>query len=45
MPITSKENFNNLDNITLDKIKNSYNNTISQIKQSDIIKVMDSPFK
>ena len=45
LPITSKENFNNLDNITLDKIKNSYNNTISQIKQSDIIKVMDSPFK
>ena len=43
--ITSKENFNNLDNITLNKIKNSYNNTISQIKQSDIIKVMDSPFK
>ena len=45
LPITEKENFSSLDNITLDKIKNSYNNTISQIKQSDIINVMDSPFK
>ena len=45
LPITQDENFTNLDNITLDKIKNSYNNTISQIKQSDIINIMDNPFK
>lgn len=45
LPITEKENFSSLDNITLDKIKNSYNNTISQIKQSDIISIMDNPFK
>lgn len=45
LPITKNENFSNLDNITLDKIKNSYNNTISQIKQSDIISIMDNPFK
>ena len=45
LPITQDENFSNLDSITLDKIKNSYNNTISQIKQSDIINIMDSPFK
>ena len=34
-----------LDNITLEKLKNSYNNTVSQVKQSDIINVMDNPFK
>ena len=34
-----------LDNITLEKLKNSYNNTASQVKQSDIINVMDNPFK
>ena len=45
LPITQDENFSNLDSITLDKIKNSYNNTISQIKQSDIINIMDNPFK
>ena len=45
LPITENEDFSNLDNITLDKIKNSYNNTVSQIKQSDIINIMDNPFK
>lgn len=45
LPITNKEDFSYLDNITLEKLKNSYNNTASQVKQSDIISVMDSPFK
>lgn len=45
LPITNKEYFSHLDNITLEKLKNSYNNTASQVKQSDIINVMDSPFK
>lgn len=45
LPITNKEDFSNLDNITLEKIKTSYNNTAAQVKQSDIINVMDSPFK
>lgn len=45
LPITNKEDFSNLDSITLEKIKTSYNNTAAQVKQSDIINVMDSPFK
>ena len=45
LPITTKEDFSNLDNITLEKLKNSYNNTASQVKQSDIISVVDNPFK
>ncbi len=45
LPITNKENFSNLDNITLEKLKNSYNNTASQVKESDIISVINSPFK
>ena len=45
IPITNKENFSNLDNITLEKIKTSYNNTALQIKQSDIISVVDNPFQ
>ena len=45
LPITNNEDFSNLDNITLEKLKNSYNNTASQVKQSDIINVMDNPFK
>lgn len=45
LPITNKEDFSNLDNITLEKIKTSYNNTAAQVKQSDIINVMESPFK
>ena len=45
LPITNNENFSHLDNITLEKLKNSYNNTASQVKQSDIINVMDNPFK
>lgn len=45
LPITNKEDFTHLDNITLEKVKTSYNNTASQVKQSDIISVMESPFK
>lgn len=45
LPITNNEDFSHLDNITLEKLKNSYNNTASQVKQSDIINVMDNPFK
>nr|WP_317333185.1 CapA family protein [uncultured Romboutsia sp.] len=45
LPITNKEDFSHLDNITLEKLKNSYNNTASQIKESDIISVINSPFK
>lgn len=45
LPITTKEDFSNLDNITLKKLKNSYNNTVSQVKQSDIISIVDNPFK
>lgn len=44
LPITNKEDFTHLDNITLEKLKNSYNNTVSQVKQSDIINVMDNLF-
>lgn len=45
IPITNMENFEYLDNITLEKIKTSYNNTALQIKQSDIISVVDNPFQ
>lgn len=44
IPITNKESFESLDKITLQKLKSSYNNTVSQIKQSDIISVVDNPF-
>lgn len=44
LPITNKEDFSHLDSITLEKLKNSYNNTASQVKQSDIINVINSPF-
>ena len=45
LPINNNEDFSHLDNITLEKIKNSYNNTASQVKKSDIINVMDNPIK
>ena len=44
IPITTNENFESLDNITLQKLKTSYSNTASQVKQSDIISVSDNPF-
>lgn len=44
LPITNKEDFSYLDSTTLEKLKNSYNNTASQVKQSDIINVINSPF-
>ena len=42
LPITNKEDFSY--STTLEKLKNSYNNTASQVKQSDIINVINSPF-
>lgn len=44
IPISDKKLLNSIKNLPKDKIKESYNNTISQIKVSDIIKVPPNPF-
>ena len=45
IPITSKEELSNIENITLDKVKNSFTNTTSQIKPNYIIHMPDNPFE
>lgn len=45
IPITTNEDFSNLNISTLNKLKKSYTNTASQIKQSNIINVVKNPFE
>lgn len=45
IPLMNKESLHNMSNLPLSKAEASYNNTYSQIKQSDIIKVVPNPFK
>lgn len=45
IPIASKEELSNIENISLDKVKNSFTNTTSQIKTNDIIHIPDNPFE
>lgn len=45
IPIANKEELYNIENIYLDKVKNSFINTISQIKTNDIIHIPDNPFE
>lgn len=44
IPLMNKESLQNISNLPLSKAEASYNNTYSQIKQSDIIKVIKNTF-
>lgn len=44
IPLMNKETLLTIPNLPLSKAEASYNNTSSQIKQSDIIKVIQNPF-
>lgn len=44
IPIVDKSSLIEMKNLPLDRVQESYNNTASQIKQSDIIKVVPNPF-
>ena len=45
IPIYNKNEINNIENLPINEVKISYQNTISQIKQSDIIKIPQNPFE
>ena len=45
IPIYDQAQINAIENLPMNKVKASYNNTISQIKQCDIIKVPNNPFE
>lgn len=45
IPIYDKKQLDAIKNLPITQVKTSYNNTISQIKQSDIIKVPANPFE
>jgi len=45
IPMYDKIQLNTIDNLPMKEVKTSYNNTISQIKQCDIIKIPNNPFK
>lgn len=44
IPITDKDSLFEIENLPLDKVEDSYNNTAAQIKTSNIIKVVSNPF-
>ncbi|MGL6107424.1 CapA family protein [Romboutsia sp.] len=44
VPIIDKDTLLKMNNLPLDTIKNSYNNTASQVKESNIIKISPNPF-
>ncbi len=44
IPLSDKNLLMNMPNLPLDKARASYNSTFDQIKQSDIIKVINNPF-
>lgn len=45
IPIASKEELASIKNLPLDKAKTSYDNTALQIKECDIIKLIQNPFE
>ena len=45
IPIYDKIQLNTIENLPINEVKTSYNNTISQIKQCDIIKIPNNPFE
>jgi len=45
IPIYDKTVLNTIENLPMNEVKASYNNTISQIKQCDIVKIPTNPFE
>jgi len=45
IPIYNKTQLNTIENLPINEVKTSYNNTISQIKQCDIVKIPTNPFE
>ena len=45
IPIYDKNQLNTIENLPMNEVKMSYNNTISQIKQCDIVKIPTNPFE
>ena len=45
IPIASKEELSNFENLSLDKAKVSYDNTALQVKECEIVKLVPNPFE